>query len=76
MLARKKAILSWRGDLGMSTARAFVGAVGGVMSMLHTVDEVATICALCSDPSILIACTRWFLDKSWHGVYIEVRSGM
>ena len=34
MLAQNKAILSWCGDLGTTTARAIVGGVGAV-SMLY-----------------------------------------
>ena len=39
MLTQNKAIMSWCGNSGMTTARAIVGAVGGVISMLQTVDS-------------------------------------
>ena len=44
MLVQNKAILY--GDLGMTTARAIVGAVGGVISMLQMVDspDINAIC--------------------------------
>ena len=46
MLVQNKAILSWCGDSGTTTARVIVGAVGGVISMLLTVDspDVNVIC--------------------------------
>ena len=40
MLAQNKAIWSWCGDSGTTTARAAIGAVGRVISMLQTVDSV------------------------------------
>ena len=48
MLAQNKAILSWCGDTRMTTA--IVGAVGGVISMLQTVDspDVNILC-ICND---------------------------
>ena len=39
MLVQNKAILSWCGDSRTTTARAIVGAVGAVISMLKTVDK-------------------------------------
>ena len=52
------------------TARAIVGAVGGVISMLQMVDSpsvnviyaFAMICALCPAPNLPTACSHWFLD--------------
>ena len=46
MLAQNKVILSWYSDSGKTTARAIVGAVGGVISMLQTVNspDVNVIC--------------------------------
>ena len=65
MLAQNKAILSWCGDSGTTTARAIVGAVGGVISMLQTLTLYAftTICALCPAPNLTISFSRWFLDS-------------
>ena len=48
MLAQNKAILSWCVDSGTATARAIVGAVGGVISMFQTPDDVNVIC-ICND---------------------------
>ena len=52
MMAQNKAILSWCGDSGTTTVWAIVGAVGGVKSMLQTVDspDVNVIC-ICNDLS-------------------------
>ena len=41
MLAQNKAMLWWCVDSDMTTARAIVGAVGGDISMLQTVDSPA-----------------------------------
>ena len=50
MLAQNKATLSWCGDSGTTTARAIVDAVGGVISMMQTVDspDVNGMC-ICND---------------------------
>ena len=50
MLAPNKEILLWCGDLRMTTAWAIIGAVGGVISMLQTVDtpDINVIC-ICND---------------------------
>ena len=40
ILAQIKAILSWCGDSGNTTARSIVGDVGGVTSMSQTVDTL------------------------------------
>ena len=64
MLAQNKAILSWCGDSGSTTAPAIVG---GVISMLQmvvlTLYAFATICALCPAPNLAINCSRRFLDN-------------
>ena len=54
MLAQNKAMLLWCVDLGTTTAQAIVGAVGGDISMLQTVDSPAVnVICICNDRCIL-----------------------
>ena len=72
MLAQNKAIFSRCGDLGITTARAIVAAVGGVISMLQMVDSpsvnviyaFAMICALCPAPNLVL--TGFWILVTWH----------
>ena len=55
---------------GGESVLQIVGAVGGVVSMLLTVDinvyAFAMICTLCPAPNLPIPCSCWFLDN--HGM--------
>ena len=78
MLAQNKAMLSWCGDSWTTTART----VGGVISMLQTVDSPAVNgvcnCSCLRTLSCSYSSNSLFSlvsGQSWHGVYIVVTTG-
>ena len=72
MLAQNKAILSWCGDSGTTTARAIGSTVDDVISILETVDSPDVNVISISNDLLTLSCSLSSNSLFSHGVYIEV----